>query len=409
MLESLLEVFKYVDITERVAFERVNRAVKDIVDSIWRAQHVLQIGFGHEPSFVCPCRDVTHTVRAVIDTFKLPYASRSKRPDVAALVRRCENLKALYWDANLCDDFATLINDHCPHLEHLYLDTADEQLLALDFRRLKCLNIGRLSSKIEWTRKVVPMIAAAEQLVCLEMFHSTPVLDAISRKAQLEKLVINTGDSSELFGAADCEILTEFVNLKSLVIRQETHNPHDELMPIVLQYSRLEELDINVRNSSAREDFKQFIRSRGPYLKSLKIEGIDREELDLVIERAPNLRRLSVTSVRGQYNRIYKLSKLRELELQYLACLKQRSLAKEEVHQLLHSCVRLRSIKLPGCNYYDSEGHFSTYIAYYFLPMLISFAERNPLRTIHAELGLDQHEYTIPPNLRIRQRCDDHF
>lgn len=122
----LADIFKYLDLKERVRYERVEKRWRDSINQFWNRQFAVCIAtkkkrLSNHKFFVLnklkSCSDVTHHLREC-DIVKIKSKKKVHRY-CYGILRRCRNLRALTLIGPVPEDLSSYLFTHCPHLEHI--------------------------------------------------------------------------------------------------------------------------------------------------------------------------------------------------------------------------------------------------------------------------------------------------
>lgn len=147
---ALTKIFRMLSIADRLSCERVCGLWRKSMVDIWNQQRRLHLSHSSLCLYNC-CGKQAHRANAE-DAWIAP-SKRSPMP--RSILKKCANLKVLYWDFGAADDFGRLLAKFCPKLEHLHVDWGCVSMDSiLDYARnvasveLKCVHLYR--SMADW-------------------------------------------------------------------------------------------------------------------------------------------------------------------------------------------------------------------------------------------------------------------
>ncbi|KAI1283170.1 hypothetical protein HDE_12754 [Halotydeus destructor] len=220
-----LNVVSYLSIEERVRCERVDKQFRDVLNQQWTSQRVLcAVGSFKRHSLSCPsytgsnCSNKLHKFYSKTDVY-VNKGSNLLR-NFGTVLKRCPNLKALYWQGTCPAQLGEMINRDCPKLEHFSVDSGFEDiagLTAIESCSLTCVMLenGYHGEADEPLAKFLEKCTSLVRFRVHELVETSPqVTEVVLRKNFLEL------DTGIVWIAKEMDILIPSITTKSTNIQK---------------------------------------------------------------------------------------------------------------------------------------------------------------------------------------------
>ena len=269
--DCLEDIFKYLDLKERVRYERVHSRWLDLLYVFWARQQTICIAtkgklVKHHAYYILEnirtCSDTSHHAREC-DIIKIK--TRKKNRICYEILRRCTNLKSLTFAGNVPSNIKSYLAECCPRLEHIQ-------------------SILEKRERIPKHRGWFQDFDISHNLKCILISDLTGCESFLEACENLKSLHTNLIESEVL------DYMTKHQPLKCISVKPQS---------------------IEFERSGEYAELKKLVTDNGPNLHTLSLGFVDSYAHMRAWSPLANLVRLEFAS---EPNRLYHLRELRNLK-----------------------------------------------------------------------------------------------